>query len=319
MALLGLPAAGRPAPPLLELLAARDSQLAAAYTMALEVRVPATYFDTGQGVEIGTGTLTSSGTAVGFTSRMRFSAPPIFRAPGSRRAYEQFDYDMQGNLVIWRRYGRQALSAPDFSGSREESRMFLISPAGNVRDADGIEQVRQYLPGDPESTYEVEPILMALGRGFAIHISQVIEERRTHSGLIALRARGTHGGGHAGVWRLTIDPRADYLVREAAFVLDGDSAALFTTRSDGRRTAGGVTIAAHGTARFILAGALPFAREVRVQRFAHHPDTTLLAVLHQRLTAEPASGVEVIDYRVQPPSRRTVGEPAQCPAPAAAR
>ncbi|MBN2456450.1 MAG: hypothetical protein JXB29_07965 [Sedimentisphaerales bacterium] len=178
-----------------------------------------------------------------------YEHPPVFAPPGSPRNYRAFDYDPDGNLIVWRSLEKYILSEPARNDSIEKVRVFFVDPNGQiVRTADNI-LFHRWRIDKPYSTNQFKYYQLPTGRGFSRHLGNVASVKSLTSGLMKVTSKGSCGPSWQGTWELTVDPNADYLVREAIFTTEGQHKPIKTITSSGVVEKDGIRLAKYGTYR----------------------------------------------------------------------
>ena len=125
------------------------------------------------------------------------------------------DYDEDGRTTVLVAVGRTIYFGGDMSGMREDHVVFKVGPSGveetprnpHMVDIDAADAIDYELLG--------RGTLYAAGRGYSDHIDQITHVEENKDGMLVITAVGTFL--EPGTWRLTIDPGAAYMVREAEF------------------------------------------------------------------------------------------------------
>jgi Leucine-rich repeat (LRR) protein len=146
--------------------------------------------------------------------------------PAYTKNAEPIDYDLQGNLILWRHSLFRLICEPGFQAKRTDLELYRIKQDGKVSS----------LPGRPRaeliSLHKSEPYplrnagmpkdviypLWAAGRGLSPFIYEIVKIERLDNGLFRFQATGQYR--RAGRWDVTIDPNADYMMRTARFTSD---------------------------------------------------------------------------------------------------
>jgi len=165
-------------------------------------------------------TRTEEGCAMKITNH--YEHPPVFAVrskpgDGSHHDYRAFDYNADGNLIVWRTLGKHILSTPDRNDTLEKVRVFFVATNGEIVETDDNIKLHRWSIGSLDSMYEFRQFRLAAGRGFSKDLRSVTSVKTLASGLLEVTVQASRGQGLQGTWELTTDPTSDYLVRKAAF------------------------------------------------------------------------------------------------------
>lgn len=145
-----------------------------------------------------------------------------YRAPSE---YEQFGDDLLGisfdeedNLFRHFFTSKAVSYESDRSATVEVSTIVQISPDGKIQSEKESRAVMRYGAGDYTLAFPIKKLLWAMGRGYGLYLDKASEVSDAENGLLTLVAEGTCiSPEHFGKWELTLDPKAQYLVRNAKF------------------------------------------------------------------------------------------------------
>lgn len=144
---------------------------------------------------------------------------------------------------------------------RREYMLYEVSSKVNARltihetDSGQVAYLDLYPPRVPHFRWKASSSLLCTGRGFSGVLSRPLSVETLPNGMLLLRAAGYSGDQdhplpvlqyEGGEWLLTIDPSADYLVREAIFVDEGGTQREII-RTEGFRQSLPLPIAERGT------------------------------------------------------------------------
>lgn len=295
--------------PILRAINHADKNLATEFTVVFEMRKPALRFDPGQGTQINRCTFTSGTGVRGLTVESKYSAEPVYRKPGTT-GYQAMDFDIEGNLIVWRSLGKQAITTGDLNRVYDVQQMNRVSPDGIVLERVSHTQVYEYPPGSTDSMYEIAQLELATGRGFYKHLDSFKSEKTREDGLLQVVAAGTFGRpGLVGEWELILDPKAGHLVREAALRVETlDRPAIRVVTRGSRMVRGVFSLAQSGTIYFAQNGDNDYRIDVSLLEYRpSNPDLAHLRSLHELLASPIRNGVEVVDYTGPQPRRYVIG------------
>jgi len=227
---------------------------------------------------------------------------PIFAPVGSRN-YRPFDYDHDGNLIVWRSLEKHILSDANCNDTLEKLRVFFIDPNGQVVKTGDNTLLHRWPSGDPDNIYQFRQFQLAMGRGFSRHLGIVTSLKSLSSGGIKVKSEGSYGQGLNGSWELILDPNSDYLVREALFTMDTAPKPTIIVTSTGVMMKDGIKIAKHGT--FKYSNSLEASFEVTDISKVVGPNLLYEEVL-SRLNSPLPPGSLISDLRGEKPIRTTV-------------
>lgn len=299
--------AGQSDQKLLDALRAKDRELTAAFTMRLEIGIPAHPFDSDQGTQWQSCILTCGPDRRAIVAHSRFEKAPVFQPMGFRE-YQSVDYDADGNLILWRELEKYALFAPAINDAYVVKQMLRVNPQGAVVDTVRHVQLQRYLTGSDDNVYELGQVLLSSGRGFSTHIAEILESRALGGGKTELRAQGSYGPALPGTWTLTVDG-ADQLVRSASFVPDGAGEPAILVESSGRIEADGLVVSKAGVLTFTGCPTPNYRISVSIRDIAKKVDLFLLGEAEDRVEGPlPPGEAEVIDFRTEPVERTFIAE-----------
>jgi len=247
---------------------------------------------------------------------LQFHGTPRYVPPHTEEAVnERYDYDEEGNMIFRINAGEHTIyEAEVLCAQRTDVKVVAISPIGAMEISQKQSSVLfLYPPEGGDITVNAARALLSTGRGYSYLIDAPITATRRSDGLLELRARGCDAKsirsaplnvlkryfrmGAEGTWILTIDPAADYLVREAKFYPDGETKALSACYTEGILRLGDFSIAAQG--RWIMAPDREFSLgEYRFvfERFRPSFDESLYHGTRKHIF-DPPDGTSVHDYR----------------------
>lgn len=293
---------------ILDILASQDSQLCSTgFGASYEMRIPSHPFDPKQSLEIMAAELTCDNASRAIYTVSGYDAAPMYRPP-VQDDQNALDYDDLGNYLLWRTDEKSVLSAPDLNDTRAATQVFEVSPDGAVTPGALHVQSFLYAIGSDENLYEFDHFLFCVGRGFSQHLALLVSSTPLGEGLIEVVATGSYGSGFTGTWVLIVDENADFLVRSAAFTEDEHNETVLTVSSLGALSSNGLSIGESGQITFDRVIAPDYVVEVVVTSFQGTTDAQLLTDVRDNVTALLANGDEIVDYRVEPPTRSYVGE-----------
>lgn len=237
-----------------------------------------------------------------------YEHPPVFAVrtkpgDGSHHDYRAFDYNADGNLIVWRTLEKYILSTPDRNDTLEKVRVFFVDPNGQIAETDDNLKLHRWPIGSLDSMYEFRQFQLATGRGFSKRLGAVTSVRTLSSGLTKVTSLPLHGSGPEGSWELTIDPNSDYLVREATFTPDGADKPTIEVTSTGVISKDGIKIAKNGV--YKSSSGLELSIEVNdISKVV--ATNRLYEEVRSYLDGPLPSGAGIIDLRGEKPVRTTV-------------
>lgn len=160
-----------------------------------------------------------------------YQHPPVFGRPHSK-GYKSYDY-YDGKLIVWRTLDEYVLCTPDRNDTLEKVRAFLVDPNGQILETSNNTMLYRWPIDKPYSMYQFKYYQLPTGRGFSRHLGNVTSVKSLTSGLMKVTSQGSFGPSWQGTWELTVDPNADYLVREAIFTTEGQHEPIKTITSSG--------------------------------------------------------------------------------------
>lgn len=176
---------------------------------------------------------------------------PVFAPPESAN-YRPFEYDSDGNLIVWRILERHFISLPGRDETLEKIKSFFVNPDGKLTGKGGSNTIlHRYPPGSPETTFRLKQFELATGIGFSKYLCTPKAVKSLSLGFIELTAEGLYAQGQGkGKWTLTLDPNSGYLVRKAIFRGDKANRDLIAVTSRGALSNDGLVVAEHGTLKY---------------------------------------------------------------------
>lgn len=247
-------------------------------------------------------TRTEEGCAMKITNY--YEHPPVFAArtkpgDGSGHDYRDFDYDHDGNLIVWRTMGKYILSTPDRNDTLEKVRVFLVDPNGQIVETGDNIKLHRWPIGSLDSMYEFRQFQLSVGRGFSKHSGAITSIETLPSGYKKVISKGL-GGGH---WELTIDPKSDYLVRKGILTSEWTSEPTIEVTSSGIIEKNGLRIAKYGTYKSSAMPELSF-EVTDISKVVGRNE--LYEEVQSRLIEPLPKGAGIIDLRGEKPVRSTV-------------
>jgi len=233
-----------------------------------------------------------------------YEHPPVF-APIGTRNYKAFDYDREGNLIVWRSLENYVVFAPDRNDKVEKIKAFFVDPNGILVDKGGTQTILQRFPaGNRDSIYEFDQFQLAAGRGFSRHLGNVTSVKTLTSGLMKTTSQGSFGGPSLqGTWELAVDPNSDYLAREAVFTIEGMDRPSQVTTSSSVVAKDEIRLARSGTYKY--SNILELSIEVTdISKVVG--ENKLYNEVLSHLNSPLPSGSEIMDHRGEKPVVTTV-------------
>ena len=227
---------------------------------------------------------------------------PVF-VPRESRRYKSFEYDHDGNLVLWRSSQKSILSAPDRDEIIEVLKGFRIAPNGEILNMNDHTRLYRWAIGSRISMYEFKQFQLAAGRSFSGYVGTVMSIKSLPSGLTKVTSQGTYGSALQGGWELTLDPNSGSLVREAIFTMKEMDKPTIVAISRGVIEKDGIMFAKYGTFKF--SNVLDLSVEVTEISKVVGLNKLYEEVL-SRLNSPLPPRSEIIDFRGEKPVRTAV-------------
>jgi len=226
----------------------------------------------------------------------------LFLLRESRR-YKSFEYDHDGNLVLWRSSQKSILSAPDRDEIIEVLKGFRIAPNGEILNMNDHTRLYRWPIGSRNSMYQFKQFQLATGRSFSGYVGTVMSIKSLLSGLTKVTSQGSYGLSLQGGWELTLDPNSGWLVREAIFTMKGMDRPTIVATSSGVIEKDGIMLAKCGNVKF--SNVLELSVEVAEISNVVGPNKLYEEVL-SRLNSPLPPRSEIIDFRGEKPTITTV-------------
>jgi hypothetical protein len=229
---------------------------------------------------------------------------PVF-APLGTEGYRSWDYDSNGNLIVWRDLESYILFTPERNDRIVNTRAYRIDPNGKLAKEGRIKKILHRYPiGSRGNIYEFDQFQLAMGRGFSKYLKNITAVESLSSGLVKVTAQELGSQSvPGGIWDITIDPNNDYIVREAIFTQEGFSKPTIVATSSGIIEKGGLKASKYGTYRYAI---LPeVSVEVTNISKVVGPNKLYEEVLIQMNSPLPL-GTSIVDLRGDKPVRSIV-------------
>lgn len=224
---------------------------------------------------------------------------PIFGALGTG-GYRSWDYDRDGNLIVWRDVESYILFTPERNDRIQKSKAFRVDPNGKLaREGNIHTTLHQYPIGNRGNTHEFDKLLLATGRGFSGHLRSITSVKSLPSGQVQVTAHSSVGH----TWELTIDPNSDYLVRKAILTRERENKPTIVVTSGGIMMKNGIKTGKYGTYRY--SGSPERSFEITDISKVVGPNKTYEKVLLHMDSPLPP-GTSIVDLRGEKPIRTTV-------------
>lgn len=239
---------------------------------------------------------------------------PIHR-PANTVGYQPYDYDAEGNLIIWRTQELYAISNAERNEAVEVLVMHRIDRAGKSIERQIYSQRYLYSVESTDSAFLFDQFRMATGWGISEQLRDMVSSEPAGNGRERVVAVGSFGGGMTGEWSVTYDRGSTHLIRQGNFVPLGSSEPYATLSSEGIVETNGLEIAKSGRYR-----AGTYSAEVDVARFMtlsadEFDSDPLRKEIAQKIDAAPSPASEIIDFRGPVPKRIGFDVPADCSQP----
>jgi len=292
-------------PGLLNLLREKDqTSKAVGYRISFLLTKQAHRFDPNQGVVIEDcqATWTPEGSFAMKKTNYYEKDIPVFALPGTGN-YRGWDYDHDGNLIVWRDVESYILFTPEKNDRIQISKALRIDPNGKlVREGSSHTTLHRYPIGNRGNMYEFDKLQLATGRGFSTKdLGSITSVKTLSSGLMQVTAH--RPGVPALTWELTTDPNLDWLVRKAILTRERENKPTIVVTSSGIMMKDGIKVSKYGTYRYSSSPEVSF--EVTDISKVVGPNKLYEEVL-SRLNSPLPSGASIVDLRGEKPVRTTV-------------
>ena len=226
---------------------------------------------------------------------------PVFAALGTR-GYRSWDYDHDGNLVVWRDIETYILFGPERNDRIQYIKAFRVDPNGKlVREGHIKRMLHRYPIGNKGNTFEFDKLQLATGQGFSKDIHNITSVKTLPSDLLQVTAHRQDISRHT--WELTIDPNLEYLVRKAILMREGANKPTILVTSGGLMVKDELKIGKYGTYKYSVSPEILF--EVAGISKVVGPNKLYEEVL-SRLNSPLTPGSSIVDLRGEKPVRTTV-------------
>ncbi len=228
---------------------------------------------------------------------------PVFAHPGTA-GYSNWDYDHDGNLIVWRILESYILFTPNRNERIQNIKVYRVDPNGQLaREGNIKKMLHRYPIGNRGNTYEFDQFLLSTGRGYSSELNSITSVKTLPSGLIRVTANRSSDKGFGGTWELTVDPNTDYLVRKGVFTRTGADKPTRVVTSDGLIVKDGLKISKYGTYKYSVLPEVSF--EVTEISKIIGPNELYNEVLSFMNSPLP-TGTSIVDLRGEEPVRTTV-------------
>lgn len=287
----------------LETMRAADRRISAGCSLRVRVQRPAHAFPADRQALVESCLLARVSADFAISCKTEHLPPVAYRPPGTP-GYAPYDYNADGNLVVWMRNSSSTLSDAQMNATLEEYISVALDPQGNVKGSGRASSLMHYQLRDNSHAahFEMRSVEWAVGRGFSAYIDVVIAEQSNADGTIELQAVGAWDSlrKSKGKWRLIVDPRLDSLVHSATFTRDNQAYPLIDCRNSGATPGEKGSFATEGTVRLNLGTSGSHEVRVTVLDAVVGVDTEMLSGIRDSIAAVPPDSVRVIDYREKP-------------------
>jgi hypothetical protein len=231
-----------------------------------------------------------------------YEHPPVFGVVGSHD-YLPVDYDNKENLIAWRTIQEYVLCTSNRNDSVSECEAFTVAPDGKLTKK-GTNIIFTQFPVDkPYTGYQFRYYRLPMGRGYSSQLTTIGTVESLPSGFLKLQSSGSCGSGFQGRWDVTVDPNADYLVREAFFTRDGESKPMEVVTTNGIMKQNGIVFAKNGTYKSISG----FELSVEVTALSKmNGGNTFYNEVVSELNKKLPHGASIVDMRGDKTIRKTV-------------
>ncbi len=218
-----------------------------------------------------------------------YEHPPVYQFPG--RGPEEMDYDLDGNLYVWRPLSKIIISTKERNEAVENLEQLLVAPNGDVLRVNSYTQKYLYQTGSKENTYIFEQFRLATGLGIVQHLKEI-----TSPEAEMITARGEYGDSLPGTWKFRRDGRIGQIVREGEFYAEGEFAPLVRFENSGVVGASKMSAARSAVLRI---GDYEIEFEViSVEAFGNAERDNIFNSATNMLDAEMEPGnAEIVDFR----------------------
>lgn len=173
---------------------------------------------------------------------------PVYKPP---RQEHGASHDSSGNYIVNRCLERYFFSSTDQSDILERLISFRINSEGEILSETTSSRLLRFPPKSSEGLFIFGQFRMATGRSFGEKLTAVtrVMTENLPPDQVAVEASGNDGGSLTGKWILKLEPRADYLVREARFYREGENEPTTVVTNTGLVECLGLKVAKQGVYR----------------------------------------------------------------------
>jgi hypothetical protein len=276
------------------------------FSLKIEVERPAKAFMPGQGRTTRLLRATVGRDVTAMVWKVIQLPPPIYYPPDTE-GYQGVDFDSDGNLIVTIASEGASIRDTEINEEYQDETMFLVAANGSATQTGPHAFLMRHHPSakNTESLGVLGRVLWALGRPWGDGLGDTVSDKALPNGLRKVRTT-TDGWSFKYVAKfrseceLIVAPGDGFLVRHADLGSDAKC------HSEGTRWFGNVSLAERG--EFILGKAETIS--VRLVSFSHEFDEDLVAEAREMLGRAGTQRVQVMDYRVEDPTKRLRTVPA---------
>ncbi len=252
-------------------------------------------FGEAQGKEIMHCTVAWSSDECAIIIQSVYDDPPVYQLAG--RGPGDMDYDLDGNLYVWRPLTKIIVSTKGRNEAVENLEQFLVGPNGEILRVNSYTQKYIYQIGDTENTYIFDQFRLATGLGIVQHLKEI-----SSSDAKMIEARGEYGASLPGMWNFRLDGRVGQIVREGEFFVEGENTPIVTFENSG--VIGSSKMKAAKNAVFRVGNYEAAFEVISVEAFgADERGDIFDSAINMLYDQMPLENAEIIDFRRKKPIR----------------
>jgi hypothetical protein len=288
---------------ILDILRAADAEELPTFTLRVRLEEMASPFPD-QGTSVKTCTISRrAADEVAVACATERLPKPVYQPLGTAN-YNRYDYDFDGNLVIWMHVEEFALWSKERNERYFEVQSFFVSPQGVVVMSGEGRALDRYPVTDAWTPpIRMQMVWWALGQGIAPDLHRLEDECSDEDGRKWLRVRGTRKRGSLeGEWNIVVEPSAGNLIRLGTFQYDIPNYTRFEVRTTGLRWFGTLALPEEGLLRLRFGQTCSdLPKKVVLEEFSFEADEELFEQVRKTLDNAASRGeLTVYDYRDNP-------------------
>ncbi len=258
---------------------------------------PGLSFDPDQGIKISQSKITVSPEAMALEMINSFDKDPVYKNMGTLD-YHNYDYNPDGDLIIWRTLSKYAVSDKEGNLSIQQLQSCNINELRKVSKLEPRYRRTEFSIGSSDNVYEYVHILMGSGRNFTSYLEEVESIEELSDGNLEIEGTGNYGPGNNGRWKLVVDIENEYLVRKAEYFPKGGTETYLSIETEGIIKGNGLSVAAKGTLKFSFPNGYLFEIVVQPSSVDSRFDQTFLKETKEIVHKDDIK-MELVDLRRQ--------------------